>query len=233
MKLTYHDQTIDYHVQYSKRKTLAIGINQDGNIVVKAPVGIPQERIAQLVTNKAPWIIKKLDEHQKRAVPKKKYVNGELFLFQGKEYPLEITLDKAVVRAHLIFDAGFKITTPTKDLTLYRDLLEIFYRKATRMLVLERINHYKKYIQVEPNRVVIKQQKTRWGSCSSLKNLNFNWKLSMAPPYALDYVVVHEMCHLRHMNHSKDFWQLVENILPNYHQGKAWLKENAPRLNLY
>ncbi len=94
------------------------------------------------------------------------YINGELFLFQGGEYPLDITLDEATVRANLIFDTRFQITTPRS-------------------------------------------------------------------PLAFDYVVVHEMYHLIHMNHSKAFWQLVEEIFPNYHQGKAWLKENTHKLNAY
>lgn len=233
MKLTYNNRTINYTIKYSKRKTLAIVIDQDGKVMVKAPVGLHEERIIELVTKKASWIMGKIETRQERAIPKKTYVNGELFLFQGEEYPLDITLDEATVRAHLIFDTRFLITTPIDDPAIYRELLEKFYRKATRTLVLERIGYYKKYIQVEPNRVVIKQQKNRWGSCSSLKNLNFNWILAMASHLALDYVVVHEMCHLIHMNHSKAFWQLVEAILPNYRQGKVWLKENTHRLNLY
>ncbi|HBQ86147.1 MAG TPA: M48 family peptidase, partial [Syntrophomonas sp.] len=82
-------------------------------------------------------------------------------------------------------------------------------------------------IPIVPNRVVIKEQKTRWGSCSSKHNLNYNFKTVMAPLPVLDYIVVHEMCHLVHLNHSREFWNLVESIIPEYRQHKEWLKMNG------
>ena len=84
---------------------------------------------------------------------------------------------------------------------------------------------------VKFNRITLREQKTRWGSCSGKGNLSFNLKLIMAPRYVLDYVVVHELCHLIHMNHSKSFWNEVESFMPNYKMAEVWLKLNSRKLN--
>ena len=94
----------------------------------------------------------------------------------------------------------------------------------------ERVNHFCKIMDVTVGRITIRNQKTRWGSCSSEKNLNFNWKLILAPPEVLDYVVVHELCHLKKMNHSKAFWDEVGKVMPEYETYKLWLKENGWKL---
>ena len=96
----------------------------------------------------------------------------------------------------------------------------------------DRLRFYAPIVGRFPNHVTVREQKTRWGSCSSLGNLNFNWKLIMAPPHALDYVVVHELCHLFELNHKKQFWALVERVLPDYRESKKWLKENGRLLGL-
>lgn len=90
-----------------------------------------------------------------------------------------------------------------------------------------RVYHYEKIMNLSANRITVKNQKTRWGSCSSKKNLNFNYKLAYMPQEILDYVVVHELAHLRHMNHSREFWALVEQYLPDYRQRRNWLKEHG------
>ena len=91
----------------------------------------------------------------------------------------------------------------------------------------ERVSYYAREIGVDYGRITIRQQKTRWGSCTSEGNLNFNWLLMLAPPEILDYVVVHELCHRKEMNHSAAFWREVEHILPDYRERKKWLKDNG------
>ena len=93
-----------------------------------------------------------------------------------------------------------------------------------------RVAYYAEKLGVSYGKITLRQQKTRWGSCSSEKNLNFNWKLILAPPEVLDYVVVHELCHLKEMNHSKAFWDEVGKVMPNYETHKLWLKENGWKL---
>ena len=94
----------------------------------------------------------------------------------------------------------------------------------------ERVRYYAPIVGVTYGRITIRNQKTRWGSCSSKGNLNFNCLLILAPPEVLDYVVVHELCHRKHMNHSKEFWAEVEKVLPNYKEAEAWLKTEGRKL---
>lgn len=101
----------------------------------------------------------------------------------------------------------------------------ITYRETARNAIVPRVVFYAKLMQVHFNGIRIKEQKSRWGSCSSKGNLNFNWRLVLMPQEVLDYVVVHELCHLRHMNHSREFWAYVEEIMPDYRRWKKWLKE--------
>ena len=113
-----------------------------------------------------------------------------------------------------------------------RAFLEKKYRMAARKYIKERVDYYLPFTGGSVSSVCIRNQKTRWGSCSSNHTLSFNWRLMLAPPAILDYVVVHELCHLTHMNHSKDFWAAVERILPDYKERRKWLKEHGNELFL-
>lgn len=103
-------------------------------------------------------------------------------------------------------------------------------RKQVKEMVTERVAHYAALMDVSYGRITVRTQKTRWGSCSSKGNLNFNCLLALVPPDVLDYVVVHELCHLKEMNHSKQFWEKVGKILPDYDQSKRWLNDNGSNL---
>lgn len=110
--------------------------------------------------------------------------------------------------------------------------LEKRYRQAAKEYVPKRVDYYASVLGVSYERIRIAEQKTRWGSCSSKGTLSFNWKLMLAPPKVLDYVVVHELCHIKEMNHSPRFWKLVEEIMPDYKEYRTWLKENGNTLQL-
>lgn len=120
-----------------------------------------------------------------------------------------------------------------KEKPLSADLSEakrnVYIRKAKETIT-KRASYFARLMGVSYRNITIREQKTRWGSCSSEKNLNFNWKLILAPPEVLDYVVIHELCHLKEMNHSKAFWDEVEKVMPEYETYKLWLKENGWRL---
>ncbi len=110
------------------------------------------------------------------------------------------------------------------------------YIDAAKEYIPKRVAHYvSHYSSIIPNnyqRITVRDQKTRWGSCSSKGTLSFNWRLMLAPPTILDYVIVHELCHLAHMNHSSKFWECVHTILPDYKERKKWLKEHGYELNI-
>ena len=140
---------------------------------------------------------------------------------QWQKYELALNVD------------GYLYLGELKDSEFFQDKdLEKFYREETGRIVeglLEIHNEDDKY---DINKVFIKGQKTRWGSCSSAGNLNFNWRLAMAPTEVIEYVIIHELCHRIEMNHSKEFWRLVQEKCPEFRRHKAWLKRNQFRLNI-
>lgn len=110
--------------------------------------------------------------------------------------------------------------------------LEAIYREAAKEYFPKRVSYFSHVLGVSYGKITIRDQKTRWGSCSSKGNLSFNWRLILAPPNILDYVVVHELCHRKEMNHSPRFWALVESVMPEYKEYRKWLKENGNKLTL-
>ena len=119
-----------------------------------------------------------------------------------------------------------------KEKTPYERRLEAPYRQAAKEYIPKRVAYYAQLLDVTYATISIRDQKTRWGSCSSKGNLSFSWRLILAPPKVLDYVVVHELCHRREMNHSPRFWALVESIIPDYKTHRKWLKENGEKLTI-
>jgi len=162
---------------------------------------------------------------------------GKKFLYLGKEYTLEI-VEKDLSKAEVLMQEDTMAVYISQGLSeesrkqAIKEALIKWYRQRFAEIVKERIEKYSLQLKVAPCKVVIKDQKTRWGSCSKKGNINLNWRLVMAPIDIIDYVVVHELCHLKFMNHSKDFWNLVKSILPNYTEGREWLKVNGNRLGI-
>ena len=151
-------------------------------------------------------------------------------LYLGEEYALTRIIDPETGPAITFFTDRFYITVPDNSSEKMLQLLEKWYRNQAREYITGRVKHFSQKLKLNCNRICIKGQKTRWGSCSSLKNLNFNWLLIMAPAAVIDYVVIHELSHLVEMNHSRKFWQLVESHCPDYQQHRKWLREKGPRL---
>lgn len=115
---------------------------------------------------------------------------------------------------------------------VHEEALARRYREAAKEYFPKRVSYYQAQMGGEYERIVIREQKTRWGSCSSRGTLSFNWRLMLAPPAVLDYVVVHELAHLQQMNHSKKFWDIVERVMPDYRSRRKWLKENGTKLQM-
>jgi hypothetical protein len=170
----------------------------------------------------------------------KEFISGETFLYLGGEYKLKLSavVDLNELKVNLEQDrltvnypAELENDNENKKKAI-RDQMISWYRSQAEVKINKLVDIHKKNLNVEPNRVVIKKQKKRWGSCSSKRNLNFNWKIIMAPPAVIEYLVVHELVHLIHPNHSRNFWQTVAEIIPDYQEKKEWLRINGRRLTI-
>ena len=120
-----------------------------------------------------------------------------------------------------------------KERELIKEMLTKWYKDSFGDIVRERIEKYSPELNVAPAKIFIKNQKTRWGSCSTKGNINLNWLLVMTPLEIIDYVIVHELSHLKVINHSQEFWTLVESILPDYKERRKWLKENGTKKTIF
>lgn len=225
----YQDEKIPMEVTYKKRKTIGIRVEPKA-IRVAAPLGISKTTLRKLLTSKEKWMIQKIEElRQRPKVPMSQTLgDGKTLYFLGKIYKLRVDQDPEQNGAEVFcYGDEIVISSSSEVPEEHRDALKKWYITQAEKQIQACIADIAPAIDRKPNRVVLKDQKTRWGSCSSLRNLNFNWRIVMAPPEVLDYVVVHEMCHLIHMNHSKDFWSLVAKLRPGYKEQRKWLKDHG------
>ena len=213
----------------TKRKSIALIVEPDGRLVVRAPIRISDGDIKHLVKQKERWIRdkqKQVKDKSSQSKPKV-YMEGEEFLYLGKSYQLKIVAD---LNPALVLSRKFYLSR--RALPKAESVFTEWYREQARAVISERVKLYAARHGFTYRKIRITSARTRWGSCSSMGNLNFTWRLVMAPPEVIDYVVVHELAHLRVNNHSKEFWKQVEGIMPDYRQRLKWLKENGRKLTL-
>lgn len=212
----------------SKRKTIALVVTHDATLVVRAPLNTSLEYIEKLVNTKISWVRRKISEIAGR--PKqtiKEFVNGERFLYLGASYQLCIVDDPGcdiLLNDMLCISKGV--------LPNIREALIAWYKSEALEIITGRCNWYTNLTGYKPVSIKISDAKTRWGSCGTKGTLNFSWRLMMAPLEVIDLVVVHELVHLEHHNHSRLFWGKVKSILPDYETREKWLKENNHFLNI-
>lgn len=223
---TYLGQTIRFEVKYKKRTSMSIHIDSYGNVEVHAPKGISDVHVIQALEGKWEWIQQKLKEMKARTLEStvKTYERGESFLYLGKEYPIQISHDINIQQDYVVFEGDtLHIFVKQLEDDKIKQALKRFYYQQCKMLVEKRIKSYQSHFKLKPRSIRITDNKTNWGTCDSRQQLTFNWKLAMAPQSVIDYVVVHEMCHMVHLNHDRSFWRLVGRILPDYKQQENWL----------
>jgi len=213
----------------TRRRTLAIIIEDDGKVVVRAPLRLARRAIDEFVRSKANWILARQRQARARTarIVPKRYVSGEDFLYLGNRYRLEIHDSQ---RPSLLLDAGFRLSRTA--LPRAARVFERWYRQRALQVISERVEFYAAQHRFEHNGIRITAARKQWGSCGPTGNLRFAWRLVMAPLPIIDYVVVHELAHLLHKNHGKRFWSKVKSILPDFKQREAWLKENDHLLHL-
>lgn len=219
-------------VKSSRRKTTALKI-KNGEVSIHIPKRQSIEIARHFVKQKTPWIQQKLQYQAQQSLPDKDFIEGESFLFLGKDYPLQLVpverptttrktaqtieihgrlnrLPKSAIRAALII--------------WYKQQAELYLRSQTAFLAAK--------TGLSPRSITVKTYKARWGSCRIDGDIQYNWKLMLAPPDIIDYVIIHELCHLQQHNHSALFWQLVHRHYPNFKTARLWLKNNGASLEI-
>ncbi|MFD1773490.1 M48 family metallopeptidase [Paenibacillus rhizophilus] len=217
MKIEFENNIIEFNVQYGNRKKLSLHIDLLGLITVKVPKDTSEEMIKSAVERHGKLILEKLHTLAKaRETPKpKEYQDEGKFLYLGKEYFLH----------ELIETRGLNEEELKKN-------LKKFYFSSCKKIVGERINSYQIQLRVKPKTVEVVESRTKWGSCSSDKKITFNYRLAMAPMEVIDYVIIHELCHLIHMNHDRSFWRRVGSIMPDYKEKQEFLTRYGHAMTL-
>lgn len=235
MKLIIDNKEINVNLTRKNRKTISIKISKDCVVYISVPLFVGNAEINRIIKEKEEWIAQSLRQMKNKIEENLDFKEGIMYI--GTRYTLNIHKVKHST-LKIIFDkSNFNIYIPEilteeEEVINIKELLNKWYKVQSRRVFQERVNYYSSKIKISPNRIAIKDQKSRWGSCSSKGNINLNYRLIMAPIEIIDYVIVHELCHLVHLNHSKEFWALVEEISPNYLKCKEWLKINGNTLNL-
>lgn len=235
LELTYGTTNIAFDVIFKKRKTMEIAVEPPNIITVTAPIGTTEDEILKKVQGKGSWIIQKIYsfKHMQYRHINREFVNGESFMYLGRNYSLQIEVDSTIKNPEVkLYRGKFIVKAISKKDEDIRNAMEQWYRDKSKEVIGSRVKYYQKFFSKEPIDIRIKEQKKRWGSCTSKNELLFNWRCIMAKSNALDYIVVHEMCHMYHKDHSKEFWELVASVLPDYEVRKEWLRNYGVRMDL-
>ncbi len=216
------ERTIEYELTLTKRRSIECRVTANG-VKVFAPIGMRPAVIDEMVLQRSAWILESLSQlkiRQERLRADCEIKNGTIVPIEGCQYTVEL---RPRAKPHL---EEHRIILPATDHPA--ETLKPFLVELARARLTERVAFYAPRVGCSPGRITIREQKTRWGSCSGKGNLNFNWKLIMAPPAALDYVVIHELCHLHEFNHSPAFWARVRLHCPDYAVWKEFLAKGWP-----
>jgi hypothetical protein len=228
------DEDFRYDIVRSRhrRRTIAITIERDGRVVVRAPAKTARDTLHQFVQEKKPWISKKLLQiRQERtdAYPRA-FVSGETFFYLGDSYPLKVTYNLRGAPPLAFIGGEFQLNERFKGNR--KALFVAWYKIQAETLIRQRIDQYREVMDIPSVQIRITSAKYQWGGCSSRDRITFSWRIVLAPLPMVDYVVVHELAHLRERNHSSNFWKIVEAILPDYRVRRQWLREHGYLLDM-
>jgi predicted metal-dependent hydrolase len=227
--LHFGDTAIEYTLTYAARKTLAIHVHPDRSVTVKAPAGSDLAAVEGFLRKRAPWVLRKQAEFA--ALPPKqpprRYVSGESFSYLGRHYRLKVSEGE---REWVKLARGYlEVTTPNKADTAYvQAQVEVWLRRQAQRHLHERVvallPRFKPLALAEPE-LAVRAMKSRWGSCTGKGKITLNLHLMRAPRPCIDYVVVHELCHLVEHNHGKGFYALMDRVMPEWRKRREELKQ--------
>lgn len=219
----------------SERKTTDIVIERDGKITVRPSKSLNPEQVDKLVERKRMWIYKNLAEWKDLNATRviRQWVSGESFLYLGKSYRLKL-VNKQKDNLKLK-DGRFLLKRAIIDKEgeqAARKVFEEYYTEKGQQRFEEKVKYYAPKVGVEPTGVTVGDIGYKWGSCNKNGKLAFHWKAMMAKPSVIDYIVVHELCHMHYRDHTEAFWNEVDKVMPNYREKKEWLKQNGAGFEL-
>jgi len=224
--IQFGSKKIDFKLEYSNRRTLGISVNPDLKVLIRAPLDTSMDKVKEKIRIKAPWILKQqsffLSYHPK--TPARKFIGGETHLYLGRQYRLKIIQSKT---ESVKLDGKF-ITVKTKNKSNTRHLIMKWYlqnaKSKFQYIAIPLISKFKKY-KVEPESIILRTMKTRWGSCTPKGKIILNPELIKAPKGCIEYVIVHELCHLVHHDHTQKFIDLQTKEMPEWEKWKMKLEK--------
>lgn len=213
-----------------RRKTMSIFIERDGSVRVLAPITASDEKVELAVKAKEYQIFTKLAKWKElnQGKVKREYVNGQSFLYLGRNYRLSIVENQDIP---LKISGGF-FQLDKKFLKKADKVFKDFYRNKTEQKIIERLKLIQDKFQQKPTKIKVLELQNRWASWTPKNGLNFHWKCIMAPVAVLDYIITHEMVHLSYPNHSTEFWNELDKKMPNFREHENWLKRNGVKMDL-
>ncbi len=210
------------------RKTVAIEITERGNLLIKAPYHVTLKDIETIIDSHKDWIQQRVKVmRESYRFKSKSFVRGEKFLYLGKLYELDFCPHQ---RQALTLDTSFCLNPAYKNNA--REIFIKWYKDKAIKNFKSRALIYAPLLGVEYNQIKLSSATKRWGSCSTYGNINIVWRLVMAPQSIIDYVIIHELAHLKYMNHSQAFWKLVASVYPEHKKAKQWLQNYGPYLDI-
>jgi predicted metal-dependent hydrolase len=216
-----------------RRKTISLQIGDKSELVIAVPYFTPISEINRFVQEKQNWIHKAIQKNKETLIENKakEYTTGDHFYYLGESYPLEVFFEPLENAGVVFWDNRFFLNAQeNKDLRKHYFVL--WYKKKAWKYIRERVDFFSLMFKLQPGSLRITSAESRWGSCSEDNNLAFSFRLMMAKPEVIDYVVVHELMHIKEKSHSAKFWQLVESAMPQYKLHRRWLKDNNSKFVL-
>jgi len=213
-----------------RRKTLSIFIERDGSVRVLAPASSSDDIIENAVRAKQYQIFTKLAKWKELNHGKvnRQFVNGQSFLYFGRNYRLSIVENQEVP---LKLSQGYLILDKSK-LTKAQDVFKQFYKEKAEQKIKERLKKIEQKFLEKPTSIKVMELQNRWASWTPKHGLNFHWKCAMAPVPVIDYIITHEMVHLKYPNHSPEFWNELDKKMPNFKEYENWLKQNGVKMTI-
>ncbi len=212
----------------SDRKTVSIQVDTDSNIIVRAPKSMKKNEIDKFLEKYRDWLNKKTKQMAEKYSNTHKYEDGEIFYLLGKEKILKFKIDTEYAFEHK--NDQFVINSLLSDQA--EGLINTFYKKNAKHFLIKRGWEVAEQVKLKPSAFKISSAEKRWGSCSGRGNINLSYHLMPLPTEIIDYVIVHELAHLLHMDHSKEFWETVEKMLPDYEKRLKWLNDNSAKFKI-